>query len=107
MGMTPVTAQFSKDQFDFSLGNASYVDYLYEEPAARVVEAPKVGFVQLLKRAVAAVAEWRRRQAVLQEMQLLTERELNDIGLTRSDLPRVFDPAFAADRARGRDYIAY
>ena len=39
---------------------------------------------------------------------MMTDRELADIGLTRSDLARVFDPAFAADRARGRsDYIAY
>jgi uncharacterized protein YjiS (DUF1127 family) len=38
---------------------------------------------------------------------MLTEHELADIGLTRADLPRVFDPAFAAEHARGRDYIAY
>jgi uncharacterized protein YjiS (DUF1127 family) len=40
-------------------------------------------------------------------MDLLTERELSDIGLSLSDVPRVFDPAFAADHRRGRDTGAY
>jgi uncharacterized protein YjiS (DUF1127 family) len=40
---------------------------------------------------------------VLQEMSMLTDRELADIGLSRADLPRVFDPAFAMEHARGRD----
>ena len=31
---------------------------------------------------------------------MLTDRELADIGLSRVDLPRVFDPAFAADHVR-------
>jgi uncharacterized protein YjiS (DUF1127 family) len=56
---------------------------------------------------MAAVAAWRQRQMVLQEMQTMTDRELADIGLTRSDLIRVFDPAFAVDHARSRDYIAF
>jgi uncharacterized protein YjiS (DUF1127 family) len=43
----------------------------------------------------------------MQEMAMMTDRELSDIGLSRSDLSRVFDPTFAADRARGGDYIAY
>jgi uncharacterized protein YjiS (DUF1127 family) len=54
-----------------------------------------------------AFSAWRQRQAVLQEMQLMTDRELSDIGLSRADLGRVFEPAFATDHARGRDYIAY
>ena len=37
----------------------------------------------------------------------MSDRELSDIGLSRADLPRVFDPAFASDHARGRDYVAY
>ena len=37
----------------------------------------------------------------------MTDRELSDIGLSRSDLARVFDPAFAAARDRGHEYIGY
>jgi uncharacterized protein YjiS (DUF1127 family) len=53
------------------------------------------------------IAEWQRRRAVMQEMAMMTDHELSDIGLSRADLARVFDPAFAADHTRGRDYIAY
>jgi uncharacterized protein YjiS (DUF1127 family) len=102
-----MTAQITKDQFNYSLGNVSYVDYSVDEPPARVIEIPTLGIGNFLRRAVAAVADWRRRQAVIREMEMLTDRDLADIGLTRSDLPRVFDPEFAADHAHGRDYIAY
>jgi uncharacterized protein YjiS (DUF1127 family) len=34
----------------------------------------------------------------MQEMAMMTDRELSDIGLTRSDITRVFGPAFAASR---------
>ena len=39
-----------------------------------------------------------RRRAVLDELARLSDHELADIGLTRCDLPRVFDPAFVACR---------
>jgi uncharacterized protein YjiS (DUF1127 family) len=96
----------TKDQFTFSLGNASYVDYSFDEPPAIVVKEPESGIAQILRHVVAAFAEWRRRQAVLQEMSMMSDRELADIGLSRADLPRVFDPTFAAQRAcGGRDYF--
>jgi uncharacterized protein YjiS (DUF1127 family) len=97
----------TKDQFTYSLGNASYVDYSYDEPPVTVVKTPRNGIGYWLGRAAAAFTAWRRRQAVLQELGMLSERELADIGLSRADLPRVFDPAFAADHARGRGYLAY
>ncbi|MDA8249526.1 MAG: DUF1127 domain-containing protein [Rhodospirillales bacterium] len=48
------------------------------------------------------VAEMPRRRAVLEELTRLSDRELADIGMTRGDLPRVFDPAFAASRNLAR-----
>lgn len=39
-----------------------------------------------------------RRRAVLNELYTLTDRELADIGLQRSELGRVFDPNFAEAR---------
>jgi uncharacterized protein YjiS (DUF1127 family) len=107
IGMRPMTAQITKDQFNHSLGNVSYVDYSVDEPPARVIEIPTLGIGKFLHRMLTAVADWRRRQTVIREMEMLTDRDLADIGLTRSDLPRVFDPEFAADHAHGRDYIAY
>ena len=38
------------------------------------------------------------RRAVTNELAALTDRELADIGLSRSDLGRVFDPRFERNR---------
>jgi uncharacterized protein YjiS (DUF1127 family) len=43
----------------------------------------------------------------MQELAMMSDRDLSDIGLSRSDIVRVFDPAFATEHGRGRDYIAY
>jgi uncharacterized protein YjiS (DUF1127 family) len=59
----------------------------------------RAGLGQRLGRAITAL---RGRQAVFNELQSLSDRELSDIGIARSDIHRVFDPAFAAEhRARG------
>ena len=54
-----------------------------------------------LRTAFAAVIAWPQRRAVLAELSTLTERELADVGLSRSDVPRVFDAGFARARAMG------
>ena len=46
-----------------------------------------------------------RRRAVLDELSMLSDHELADIGLSRVDLGRVFDPSFAAERARSLSQI--
>jgi uncharacterized protein YjiS (DUF1127 family) len=102
-----MNAPMTQDQFTYSLGNLSYVDYSYDEPPVTTVEAPTHGIGHWLGRIVAGFANWRRQQATLREMDMLTERELSDIGLSRSDVPRVFDPGFVADHGRGRDFGAY
>ena len=48
------------------------------------------------------LGELSRRRAVLDELGSLSDHELADIGLTRSDLPRVFEPSFAAEHNRAR-----
>ncbi len=102
-----MNAPVTRDQFQFSLGQLSYIGPSYEEPPTARVNAPGGSAKTWFGRIVSAFAEWRQRQAVLQEMQTMSDRELSDIGLSRADLARVFDPKFAADHSRGRDYIAY
>ena len=55
-----------------------------------------------LRNALTALREWPQRRAVLAELSSLTDRELADVGLTRGDLPHVFDAGFAYSRAAGR-----
>ena len=52
-----------------------------------------------LRRAVNALLELPRRRAVIDELSTLTDRDLADIGLSRAELTKVFDPRFARQRA--------
>lgn len=47
----------------------------------------------------AGIHEYIRRQRVISELSRLNDRELADIGLMRTDIRRIFDPAFAKERA--------
>ena len=49
----------------------------------------------------ARVEAYRARRAVLNELTQLSDRDLDDIGLSRGQLHRVFDPEFA--RSRGME----
>jgi len=102
-----MNAPVARDQFEFSLGNVSYIGPAYEDPQTAEFKPSEHGAGTWLRRIVTAAAEWRQRQSVLREMQTMSDRELSDIGLSRGDLARVFDPAFAADYSRARNYIAY
>jgi uncharacterized protein YjiS (DUF1127 family) len=95
-----MSAPITKDQLAFSLGNLSYIDANYDEQPIIPQAAPKHSVLAWLR-------QWHQRRQVVAELALMSDRELSDIGLSRADLSRVFDPAFAVDHARGRDYIAY
>ncbi len=51
-----------------------------------------------LRAAVLFLAEYPRRRAVFEQLHAMSDRELADIGLERSDLARVFDEDFAIGR---------
>ena len=53
-----------------------------------------------LRQFAAALAALPRRRAVIDELSMLSDRELADIGLQRGELSRVFDPRFIGNRAR-------
>ena len=99
-----MNAPMTNDQFSFSLGSLSYIGSDFDDAPAYGSAAQRGSWIGKL---LGFFVEWRRRQAVLQEMEMMTDRELADIGLARADLPRVFDPEFAADRPRGPEYRVY
>jgi uncharacterized protein YjiS (DUF1127 family) len=97
----------AESQFTFQLPSMSYIDAKWEEPNLRVdVAAPtpvrKAGFAAWLSHQVAAFVAWRRDNQAAGELAAMSDRELMDIGLGRSDVVRVFQPAYNEDlRERG------
>ena len=86
----------------------SHIDAKWEEPnlsasAATAVRARSSrGLAAWLSARVAGLQKWRQDNAAAAELARMSDHELMDIGITRSDLSRVFDPSFNQDsRARG------
>jgi uncharacterized protein YjiS (DUF1127 family) len=78
---------------------ASYADTPYADtPYAEQAPAAPSKFA----RAVRWLIDLPRRRAVLAELSALSDHELADIGLSRTELSRVFDPDFAARRSTTR-----
>ena len=102
-----MNARTANSQLSFQLPSMSYIDAKWEEPNLR--ELPKLerrrgGLVAWLVGRLAAFNAWRQERQALAELESMTDRELLDIGLSRSDLGRVFNPAYNVDlRARGLD----
>jgi uncharacterized protein YjiS (DUF1127 family) len=102
-----MSAPIAKSEFVFKLASSqSYIGPDYDPtplPAPRASGRPAGGRIAAaLALLVTAVRNWFEKHATLAEMQRMSDRELADIGLTRGDLPRIFDAAFAADHARSR-----
>ena len=94
-----MTAPIAKGHLEYMVANR----LAYSSPAVEGLEGavPEVrpsGLRSLIAGWAAALMAIPRRRAVLDELSLLSDRELADVGLSRADLTRVFDPAFAASR---------
>ncbi|MFL5257278.1 MAG: DUF1127 domain-containing protein [Rhodopila sp.] len=100
-----MSVQTADSQFSFKLPSLSYVDAKWEEPellAPTAVPPRKTGLAAWLAARVATFQAWRRDREAAAELAAMSNHELMDIGLSRSDLSRVFDPAFNEDlRMRG------
>jgi uncharacterized protein YjiS (DUF1127 family) len=102
-----MSAPLAKTDFVFKLATSqSYIDRSYDPtPAAAAQPAPR-GLLRRIGDGLAFIGEsaknWAAKHATLTQMETMSDRELADIGLSRGDLPRVFDADFAADHARGR-----
>ena len=94
-----MSAHTADPQFSFRLPSLSYIDAKWEEPellagAAKSPSAHKAGFASWLRGRIVAFKTWRRNNASASELGGMSDYELADIGVSRSDLARLFDPAF-------------
>ena len=87
--------RLAKDEL--SLLNPTSLSQYAAEPRYATSGANK-GFFALLRSAVRWVAELPQRDAAIAELGALTDRELADIGLSRVDVPRIFEPGFKPSR---------
>lgn len=81
--------------------------YFKDDPEYMVVpEGSGTGVFTKLVGAVRWLIDMPRRRAVLDELCSLTDHELTDIGLDRSDLSRIFESGFSAERNAERAMLA-
>ena len=94
-----MSAHTADSQFAFRLPSLSYIDAKWEEPNLRAPASParpvaSTGLAAWLARRVSAASAWYRNHQAAAELAAMTDYELADIGLSRSDLVRVFKPGF-------------
>jgi uncharacterized protein YjiS (DUF1127 family) len=94
-------------QFTFQLPTLSYVDTRWEESDLSTLDVAQStvrqggvrqgGLAAWLSRQISAFVAANRNGKAVMELSAMSDRELWDIGLSRSDLGRVFDPAHNQD----------
>jgi uncharacterized protein YjiS (DUF1127 family) len=94
-GLKTMSSLTTKSQFAFELPNLTYIDASLEE--ANFVARGTPSKPQGLSAWIAAFRAWREKQAAINELDMMSDRELADIGLNRSDVHRVFDQAYNRD----------
>ncbi len=103
-----MNVSMNKSEFAFKLPEMLSYHSTWEDADYEPVQPHRnTGLVARTAGAVKrSVAGWLERQRVMNEMSRLSDRDLADLGISRYDIKRVFDPAFAADHAArglGRD----
>jgi uncharacterized protein YjiS (DUF1127 family) len=93
-----MNARVSPEELALQLPSTMSHYFRDEEADMPRVSPARPGMIARLRSLLAWIAEMPKRQAVLDELRLLSDHELEDIGLSRFELGRVFDPRFAADR---------
>jgi uncharacterized protein YjiS (DUF1127 family) len=102
-----MSAHTADSQFQFRLPSLSYIDAKWEEPNLRTSAVPHTavrqgGLAAWLSGKIATFQAWRLDRQAAAELSSMSNRDLMDIGLSRSDIGRAFDPAFNIDlRQRG------
>ena len=91
-----MSVHIANSELSFHLPSLSYVDAKWEEPNLRsAADAPHAvregGPIAWLSRQIASFAAWRSERQAAAELAAMSDHELMDIGVSRSDVSRVFD----------------
>ena len=91
-----MTTHVSKEQLGLMIpGTMDH--YFQDEP--EYLAAPRPG---LLARTAASIAAWLTRRASIVDASALSDAQLSDIGILRSEASMMFDHGFAARREQDR-----
>jgi uncharacterized protein YjiS (DUF1127 family) len=96
-----MSTRIAKEEMARMMPNS--IGHYFKEDAAEtpVVIQSRPGIFARIANAVTYILEIPHRRAVMNELYSLSPHELADIGLTRAELPMVFDADFAASRLGG------
>ncbi len=94
-----MTTHVSKEQLGLMMPG-TMDRYFQDEPEYLAAARPG-----LLARAVAGIGNWMARRAAIQEVAALSDAQLADIGISRSEAPMVFDRGFVARREQERSIM--
>lgn len=96
-----MSTRIAKEEMTRMMPNS--IGHYFNDDAAEMpaVASTRPGLFARIMKAVIYVLEAPRRRAVINELYSLSPHELADIGLTRAELPLVFDADFAASRMGG------
>lgn len=95
-----MNARITKPEFDSAIlgcmPKLSNAQLVHLEAAHRRDEAIANWIRKTVTGVFRAVVEYPRRRRVYDELTMLTDRELADIGLSRGDIPRIFEEEFVS-----------
>jgi len=94
-----MSAQTANQNFNFQLPSLSYIDAKWEEPNLRAPAQTTDPTARsgLFAQLIAGYRAWQRERQAMTEFSAMTDYELADIGLSRADVHRVFDPTLSED----------
>ncbi|MCI0754252.1 DUF1127 domain-containing protein [Teichococcus vastitatis] len=102
-----MNARVTKPEFDCAIASSMMclapAQVVQLEAARNRDEAMGRWLRNALTTVLRAVVDYPRRRRVYDELSMLSDRELADIGLTRGDIPHVFETGAAAQDNRAVD----
>jgi uncharacterized protein YjiS (DUF1127 family) len=95
-----MTTRIAKDEMALLMPHS--LGHYFQDDTTMQPETNETTLFARISAALSWIVSLPRRQAVLAELNSLSDHELSDIGLSRGELPMVFDADFVARRQADR-----